>query len=196
MHNSKREAYHRVQVAVLKATPYASVPPEWKHLENEYNSDPDGFYKTVEGMGVGMPGWVSGSLALLQLPELRQALSEAKTACYGAVSAYNDAKKKFEQCQGMTVETIWCERGANCQSPPGVQGRPKAHYVFDCPDEIDGILGINIDCPETWWSCDGTNTCPRSSDHVEKTCDENSWHRATVRISGQDYIRMYVAKCP
>ena len=58
--NSKREAYHRVQVAVIKVTPYVSVPPEWKHLENKYNSDPDGFYKTVEGLGVGMPGWVAG----------------------------------------------------------------------------------------------------------------------------------------
>ena len=62
VHNSKREATHRVRVAVIKGTPYRIVPSELKHLENEYNSDPDGFYKTIEGMGVAMPGWVSGSL--------------------------------------------------------------------------------------------------------------------------------------
>ena len=169
VHNSKREAYHRVQVAVIKATPYASVPPEWKHLENEYNSDPDGFYKTVEGMGVRMPGWVSGSLALLQLPELRQALSEAKTAYYGAVSAYEDAKKKLEQCQGMTVVMIWCERGADCNNPPGDQFNPKAHFNSKCPNYLR--VGAKLPllaqaCPGTWWSCEGVGQCPERWSHL------------------------------
>ena len=73
VHNSARETYHRVRVAVLKGTPYASVPPELGHLEDEYDSDPTGFYQTVQGMGVALPGYVSGPLSLMQLAESVQA---------------------------------------------------------------------------------------------------------------------------
>ena len=136
VHNSKREAYHRVQVAVEKKQPPFIASPELKHLEDEYNSDPTGFYKTIEGMGVGMPGYISGPLSLVELADLRGSLSDAKTAYYGAVSAYNDAKKKLEQCQGMSVVTIWCERGADCNNPPGDQFNPKAHFNFKCPNHL------------------------------------------------------------
>ena len=61
VHNSKREAYHRVQVAVTKKLPPFIAPAELKHLEDEYDSDPNGFYRTVEAMGVGLPGYVSGT---------------------------------------------------------------------------------------------------------------------------------------
>ena len=131
-YNTALETLQSVQVAVSKATPYSSVPAELKHLEDEYDSDPNGFYKTLEGMGVALPGYVSGPLSATQLVELRNALSEEQTTYDSAVTAEATAKKALEDCQGVTVVTIWCERGASCQTPPGEQGRPKAHYVFDC----------------------------------------------------------------
>ena len=64
--------------------------------------------------------------------------------------------------------TIWCERGAACQlvSEGSSSTNPKAHYVFDCPDDVEGAFNLNVDCPGEWWKCDGKNVCPRSSDHV------------------------------
>ena len=118
LHNSALKTLDRVRVVVLKGTPYASVPPELAHLEGEYDSDPTGFYLTIQTMGVAIPGYVSGTLSLQQLVELRGALSDAEAAYDRAVTAYNTAKKAFEDCQGMTIVTIWCERGADCQEPP------------------------------------------------------------------------------
>ena len=163
VHNSKREAYHRVQVAIAKKIPPFIAPLELKHLEDEYDSDPNGFYKTVEAMGVGLPGYISGPISGTQLLELNQALSEAKTAYYGAVSAYEAAKKELEECQGMTVVTIWCERGTDCNNPPGDQFNPKAHFNFKCPNYIR--VGAKLPrlaqaCPGTWWSCEGIGQCP------------------------------------
>ena len=63
-HNLAREAYHRVQLAVSKKIPPFIANPELQHLENEYDSDPTGFYKAIEGMGVSMPAWASGLLSL------------------------------------------------------------------------------------------------------------------------------------
>ena len=63
---------------------------------------------------------------------------------------------------------IWCERGAACQlaSDGSSNTNPKAHYVYDCPDQVEGVLNINMDCPGQWWRCDGKNVCPRSPDHT------------------------------
>ena len=66
VHNLRREAYHRVQVAVAKKNPPFVAPPELVHLEDEYNSDPTGFYQTVQGMGVALPGYVSGPIEVEQ----------------------------------------------------------------------------------------------------------------------------------
>ena len=148
--NSAMNKLQRINVAVIKATPYASVPNEWKHLEDEYDSDPTGFYKTLEGMGVALPGYVSGPLSAIQLVELRKAKTKADAAYISAEAAQKAAEKALEDCTGMSVDTIWCERGADCQMIPGVQGLPKAHFVFDCPDKISGLLGIKRDCPGTW----------------------------------------------
>ena len=163
-YNTTNETLQSVNVVVAKKTG-VNVPDEWKHLEDEYDSDPNGFYKTLEGMGVALPGSVSGPLSLAQFAELRGAKTDATTAYDSAVEALEAAEKALADCQGVTIVTIWCERGASCQTPPGEQGRPKAHYVFDCPDQIKGSLGIKADCPGTWWSCDGVNHCPRSADH-------------------------------
>jgi hypothetical protein len=72
--NSANETLQSVNVAVAKATG-VNVPPEYKHLEDQYNSDPNGFYKTLEGMGVALPGYVSGPsqpLNYLNSPERKQ----------------------------------------------------------------------------------------------------------------------------
>ena len=118
LHNSARETYHHMQLAVAKKTPPFIAPPELAHLEDEYNSDPTGFYLTIQTMGVAIPGYVSGTLSLQQSAELRGALSDAEAAYNRAVTAYNEAKKALEDCQGTTIVTIWCERGADCQEPP------------------------------------------------------------------------------
>ena len=100
VHNLRREAYHRVQVAVAKKNPPFVAPPELAHLEDEYNSDPTGFYQTVQGMGVALPGYVSGTLSLQQLVELRGALSDAEAAYNRAVTAYNTAKRHSKIVKG------------------------------------------------------------------------------------------------
>ena len=62
-YNTALEKMQRIQVAIAKVLPGQSVPDELKHLEDEYDSDPTGFYKTLEGMGVSLPGWISGPLS-------------------------------------------------------------------------------------------------------------------------------------
>ena len=168
-HSRALKARDYVRVAVIKGTPYSSVPPELKHLEDEYDSDPSGFYKTVEGMGVSLPGYVSGPLSLMQMAELRGALSDAETAYNTAVTELDTATNALEKCQGMSVMTIWCERGANCQDPPGVQDNPKAHFNFKCPNYIR--VGAKLPllakaCPGTWWSCEGVGQCSERWSHL------------------------------
>lgn len=144
---SARETRDAVRVAVIKATPYASVPTELQDLEDEYDSDPDGFYKTLEGMGVGLPGYVSGPISEMQRLEIRKALSDAEAAYNAASTAYDSAKKSLEDCTGVNIVTIWCERGANCQNPPGVQGRPKAHYI----SAVSSSIASNTLKPQKKW---------------------------------------------
>ena len=234
-YNTALEAAQRAEIAYLEAIPGSyPIPSNLKHLVDEYDSDPEAFIKKwKEGVSVHqkIPGVLSGLLealntvgSLSDTDALKRARTEAKTAYDSAVTALNAAKKALEDCQGVTVVTIYCERGASCQSPPGVQRNPKAHQVFDCPDKISGLLGVRVDCPGTWWSCDGVNKCPRSEDHVapnenevcrgpckqevgslygrpndmshQTICTEDARYSETVRINGEDYIRKGVARCP
>ena len=209
-YDSKDTAYRaamdnllRANVAVEKNTPYGSVPSTYKDLEKEYEKNPGGFLKTLkQGLDVhpNMPtktgAFIDTALNFINVANIRKARSDAVIALGVAKAAREAAKKALENCKGSPVQIVWCERGASCQTPPGVQGLPRKHYVSDCPDKISGLFGIKRDCPGTWWSCDGTNICPRSSDHVNRTCEEKAWHREPIRIQGEDYIHMYVSKCP
>ena len=115
--NSANETLQRVNVAVAKATGI-NVPPEYTHLENEYDSDPTGFYQTIQGMGVALPGYISGPLLLQQIIGLNRAKIEAQTTYNTADAALDRATNYLQDCQGTTIITIWCERGADCQNPP------------------------------------------------------------------------------
>ena len=198
------EAVQKAEVLYRKAIPGSfPIPSNLKHLAEEYDSEPDAFFnKLKEGMAVhpNMPtrtsAFLNGWLDIMDMAAANQAKIDTQAAYDSAVTALAAAQKALQDCQGTPVVTIYCERGAKCKMIPGVQGNPKAHYVFECPDEINWILGINIDCPGTWWGCDGVNKCPRSSDHVNRTCKENSWHSRKIRLNGQEYTEKYVEKCP
>lgn len=202
-YDSKDTAYRtamdnllRANVAVLKATPYAPVSPDLSDLEEEYDSDTPGFLRSLKSaMDVhpNMPtrtgAFINEILNIINMGNIRAARSAAVVAVGAAKAAREAARRALEACKGSPVQIVWCERGSDCQTPPGVEGIPRGHFVFECPDKISGFLGIKVDCPGTWWSCGGMNTCPRSSDHVKRTCQENAWYREPVTITSIRFIR-------
>ena len=157
-------AVQRAEVAYREALPGSyPIPSNLKHLVKEYKSDPEGFLKKwKEGVSVhrNIPGPLSGILEVLNAigslsdtAALIKAKKDTNTAYDAAKAAFDAAKKAFEDCTGQTVVTIWCERGADCQTPPGVPGNPKAHYNFKCPNYIR--VGAKLPrlakaCPGTW----------------------------------------------
>ncbi len=101
--------------------------------------------------------------------ELKKAVIAADDAYDAAKASHDAAKKALEDCQGITVVTIWCERGADCQTPPGVVSNPKLHYNSKCPNYIR--VGAKLPllakaCPGTWWSCEGAGQCLKRWDHL------------------------------
>lgn len=196
-YNTALEALQKAEVLYRKAIPGSfPIPSNLQHLAEEYDSDPDSFFETLkEGMSVhpNMPtrtsAFLNTWLDIIDMAAANQAKADTQASYDAAVATLEAAETALEDCQGVLVVTIYCERGADCQNPPRVQGNPKAHFVFECPDKISGFLGIKVDCPGTWWSCGGTNTCPRSSDHVKRTCQENAWYREPVTITSIRFIR-------
>ena len=168
-----REALVRAKVATAKASPTGNVPPEWEEYEDEYDKNKDKFFDNLkDGLSThpnapsNTSGLLNGLSTAAQQYELMRVEAAAVTTYDAASAAQQEAETALANCQGQSIVTIWCERGAACQNTPGVSGNPKAHYVFDCPDEVEGAFNLNVDCPGQWWSCDGNNVCPRSSDHV------------------------------
>ena len=113
-------------------------------------------------------GFINGLSTAAQQYELIQVEAAAVTTYDAAKAAHDAAKAALANCQGQSIVTIWCERGADCQlaSDGSSNTNPRAHYVSDCPDDVEGAFNLNVDCPGQWWKCDGKNQCPRSSDHV------------------------------
>ena len=168
-----RDAFIRAKVATAKASPTGNVPPEWKEFEDEYDANPKEYLsKLKDGLSThpnspsNTSGLVSGLDETASRLQLMQAEAAAAIAYDAALAAQEEAERALANCTGQSIVTIWCERGPDCQMTPGVSGNPKAHYVYDCPDQVEGVLNINMDCPGQWWICDGVNECPRSNDHV------------------------------
>lgn len=170
---SARSNLQRMKVATAKESPSGKVGPELKHLEDEYNADKQSFLKNLmDGMSVhpNLPtnsvAFFNSLLTTISQAEVMEAADYARDTYISAKSALKAAKKALEDCTGMSVDIVWCERGADCKTPPGVEDYPRAHFITDCPDEVEGAFNINVACPGTWWKCDGMNKCPRISDHV------------------------------
>ena len=169
-----RDSLVRAKVATAKASPTGNVPPEWSEFEAEYDANTNDYFSNLK---VGLtthpnsPSNITGLLTGLSQSshqlQLMQVEAAAAVAYDAALAAQEAAERALAQCQGMSIVTIWCERGALCNMTPGVSGNPRAHYVSDCPDEVEGAFNLNVGCPGSgWWKCDGKNVCPRSSDHV------------------------------
>lgn len=119
---SARDLLLRSKVATAILSPMGSVPPEWKHLEQEYKTSPDAFVnKLIEGLSIKLPsGFTSWAQVVIQVKAVSAEIA-AVNAYDVALVAYSTGKKNLEKCQGMSILTIWCERGADCKTPPGVR---------------------------------------------------------------------------
>ena len=100
-----------------------------------------------------MGSYTGNVVTLANQATIIQAVIDAAAAYDTAVTALETNKKALENCTGVTVVTIWCERGADCKNPPGVQGNSKAHYNGKCPNYIR--VGAKLPllakaCPGTW----------------------------------------------
>lgn len=193
------EALQRAEVLYRKAIPGSfPIPSNLKHLEEEYNADPDAFFKKVKEVVYTHPNirkslsktqaFLNAWLDIMDMSAALTARSDARDAYDAAKTAVETNKKALENCTGVTVVTIWCERGADCKKQPGVQGNPKAHFNFKCPNYIRGGFNLAIACPGTWWSCEGVGQCPKRFGHLSdedvaksKVVDPNS---ATASLSG------------
>ncbi|MDE0425436.1 MAG: hypothetical protein OXN25_11245 [Candidatus Poribacteria bacterium] len=226
VYEDARDTLVRAKVATAKASPSGNVPPEYKEYEDEYDSNTNDFFnKLKDGMSTH-PKVPSNTLGILtglsqasQQYQLMQVEAAALEAANNAFTAQQEAEKALSNCQGQSIVTIWCERGADCQMAQrgSSNTNPKAHQTLNCPDKIKGLLGIKVNCPEKLWSCDPTYICPRSSDHVsdvvcrgpcgkpvlevagvpfdgdhQTICTETAWRSETVRINDETYIRKYV----
>ena len=169
------ETLIRAKVATAKASPTGNVPPDWKEYEDEYDANSKDYLdKLKDGVSThpNSPSNASGLVnGLSQAPsqlELMLVEKLALEAANAAKTAQEEAEKALANCTGQSIVTIYCERGADCQLASEASGNtnPKAHYVYDCPNDVEGALNINMDCPGEWWKCDGSNVCPRRSDHV------------------------------
>ena len=179
-YNAALLAVQRAEVLYLEALPGSyPIPSNLKHLQEEYKSNPEAFIKKwKDGVSVhrNIPGPLGKLLEVLNpiaslsdTAALIQARTDTNAAYASAVTTLEAAEKALEECQGVTIVTIYCERGANCQNLPGVQGNPKAHYVFKCPNYIR--VGAKLPllakaCPGTWWSCEGVGQCPKRWSHL------------------------------
>ena len=146
-----------------------------KKYEDEYDSNPTSFVNSLkDGLSThpNVPSNISGLLTGLAQSASWYTLMQVEAGAYqttlAALTAQEAAETALANCTGQSIVTIWCERGAACQlaSEGSSSTNPKAHYVYDCPDEVEGAFNLNVDCPGEWWRCDGQNVCPRSSDHV------------------------------
>ena len=155
-YNAALETLQRLSVAVAKKTPGQNIPAEYSDLEDEYDSNPTSFFenlKTAVSVHPGTPsnlsGFINGLAQTSQLLQLIQAYTAAQTNYDTAVTAITNAKTALENCTGMTVVTIWCELGADCQNPPGVQGNPRAHKIYDCEEKFYFALGSFLKVEQT-----------------------------------------------
>ncbi len=166
------ETFNRAQVATAKASPSGNVPPDMKKYEDEYDANSKDYLgKLKDGLSThpnspsNISGLINGLGETVSRLQLMQVEAAAYQAALAALTAQKEAEKALANCTGQSIVTIWCERGADCQLHDG-NTNPKAHYVYDCPDKIEGVFNLNVACPGEWWKCDGSNVCPRSSDHV------------------------------
>ncbi|MDE0015016.1 MAG: hypothetical protein OXU51_02430 [Candidatus Poribacteria bacterium] len=176
------------QVSVIKATPYASVPPELKDVADSYDSNPSAFMDSLkDGLSThpnvpsNILGLLSGLSQASSLWDRRQVLSAAQSAYDSASTALSAAEKALANCTGQSIVTIYCERGAKCQMTPGVSGNPKAHYNGKCPDYIR--VGAKLPllakaCPGKWWSCEGVGQCPNRWSHLSDDDDDDTDEQA------------------
>lgn len=134
-YNTALEAVQKAEILYRKAIPGSfPIPSNLKHLEKEYNSDPDAFLKKVKEGVYTHPNipknlsrtqaFLDGWLDVMDMASAQTAKSDAQAAYDAATATLEVAETALEACQGMTVVTIYCERGVSCQSPPG-SGQPK-----------------------------------------------------------------------
>ncbi len=150
-YNAALLASQKAEILYLAALPGSyPIPSNLQHLADEYKKDPESFIKKwKEGVSVhrNIPGPLSALLEVLNAvgslrdtAALIKARKDTKAAYNTAVTTLAAAKKALEACQGVTIVTIWCERGADCQTQPGVPENPIKTHLRNARSQLRDLL--------------------------------------------------------